>query len=299
MNGQRVLILGGAGALGHVLLDCIHQRGVHDVRATVRTPDGPARLLPPALRDRIVTGVDADRIETVAGALKSFRPAVVVNCIGLIKQRPSAADPVAAISLNALFPHRLARLCGEAGARLLHISTDCVFDGARGSYSEDDAPDATDLYGRTKALGEVGDGDCLTLRTSFIGHELSAGYSLVEWFLSQPGPVRGFTRALYSGFPSVELARIIDEHVIPRPRLRGIYHLSSQAISKYELLRLVAGQYAKLIDIEPDEALSVDRSLDSSRFRKETGYEPPSWPAMIGRMHAHFESASYYRHRSI
>jgi dTDP-4-dehydrorhamnose reductase len=283
--------------LGHVLFDRLHEGGVHEVWATVRTADGVRPPLP--LREWLVPGVQADRLETLAAAVERLRPDVVVNCIGLIKQRPAAEDPVAAIGLNALFPHQVARMCGAAGARLVHISTDCVFDGTKGKYTEADIPNALDIYGRTKTLGEVTAGDAVTLRTSFIGHELREQYGLVEWLLSQAGPVKGFRGAVYSGFPSVELARIVEEHVIPRPDLRGVYHVSSSPISKYELLRLVAEQYGRRMAIEPDDSFRVDRSLDSSRFRGQTGYEPPAWPEMVRRMHAHFRSASVYRERRV
>ena len=296
---MRVLVLGATGMLGHVLLERLHQGGRHDVRATARAEDGLDRLLPRALREQVVPGVDAERIQTVAAVLESFRPDVVVNCIGLVKQRPSAADPVAAISLNALFPHQLARLCAAVGGRLVHVSTDCVFDGAAGKYTENDIPDAVDLYGRTKVLGELAAADGITLRTSFIGHELRDRYGLVEWFLSQPGPVRGFTGAIFSGFPSVELARIIDEHVLARIDMRGVYHVSSSPVSKCDLLRLIAGQYGHGIEIVPDDGCRIDRTLDSSRFREATGYEPPALAELIGLMHAHFESSPCYRERGL
>jgi dTDP-4-dehydrorhamnose reductase len=212
------------------------------------------------------------------------RPAVVINCIGLVKQLSQADDPLEALPINALLPHRLARLCDVAEARLVHISTDCVFSGKRGQYQESDLPDAGDLYGRSKLLGEV-DSPHLTLRTSIIGHELNSAHGLVDWFLSQQTSVKGFTRAVFSGLPTVELARVVRDHVLTNPELQGLYHVSSAPIAKHDLLHLVARTYDKQIGIEPDDRLVIDRSLDSTRFRERTGYEPPSWQQLVERMH--------------
>ena len=212
-------------------------------------------------------------------------PDVVVNCIGLVKQLAQAEDPLVAIPINALLPHRLARLCDLAGARLIHLSTDCVFDGSRSMYAESDCSDAKDLYGRSKYLGEVNYGNAVTLRTSIIGHELSSAHGLVNWFLSQQGEVKGYTRAIFSGLPTVELARVLRDFVITKSELRGMYHVSAEPISKFELLGLVAQTYGKTIEITPDASVAIDRSLDSSRFRGVTGYAPPSWLNLVRDMH--------------
>jgi dTDP-4-dehydrorhamnose reductase len=283
--------------LGHVLFSLLSGRPEFAVFATVRGTKDLGRWFPPDLQGRIRGGVDAERFDTVSRVLDEIRPDVVVNCIGIIKQLPLAKDPVVSITVNALFPHRLARACAEAGARLIHVGTDCVFSGKKGNYRESDRPDATDLYGRTKLLGEVDSPHCVTLRTSLVGHELSARHGLIEWFLEQEGTVRGFARAVFSGFPTVELAGIVAERVIPNEELTGLYHVSSEPVSKYELLRLVREQYGKKIRIERDEEFACDRSLDSSRFRKATGYQPPPWPAMVSRMHADFLRSPMYKSR--
>ena len=177
-------------------------------------------------------------------------------------------------------------ICRSAGARMIHISTDCVFDGKKGNYTENDSSTADDLYGRSKFLGEVAyPPHCLTLRTSIIGHELKGKLGLVEWFLAQEGKVRGFTHAIYSGFPTIEFARIITDYILPRPELTGVYHVSSDPVSKYDLLNLVAKKYGKKIEIEPYDDFRQDRSLDSSLFRRLTGYMPPSWPELVDQMH--------------
>jgi dTDP-4-dehydrorhamnose reductase len=201
--------------------------------------------------------------------------------IGLVKQLTEADDPLAAIPINSLLPHRLVRLCRTAGARLIHVSTDCVFSGSKGMYHEGDVADANDLYGRSKFLGEVDDPRAVTLRTSIVGPELNTAHGLVSWFLSQKGRVKGFTRAVFSGLPTVELARVMRDFIIPRPDLHGVYHVSAEPINKYELLSLIASVYGSSVDIVPDGELVIDRSLDSTRFRKVTGYYPPPWSELV------------------
>ena len=233
---------------------------------------------------RVLTGFDLVNEDDLTILFERTRPEVVIHCAGLVKQVHESNDPLRAIPVNALLPHRLARLCGIAGARLIHMSTDCVFSGKTGGYAEGDEPDALDLYGRSKLLGEVAGPHAVTLRTSIIGHELEGSRSLVNWFLAQTGDVRGFTRAIFSGLPTVELARVIQAHVIPDPALQGLYHVSADPISKHDLLSLVARTYGKEVRIIPDDTLVIDRSLDSSRFRKATGYVPAAWPELVRRM---------------
>lgn len=284
MENERVLILGATGMLGHTLFRHLGNRRDLDVAATARDKEVISRWLAPDRLEQVYGNVDADNFDSITRVLDEVKPTVVINCIGIIKRLPIAKDPVVSISINALFPHRLATACKDAGARLIHISTDCVFRGDKGNYTEEDPSDADDLYGRTKFLGEVEYPHCVTLRTSIIGHELKGGYGLIDWFLAQEGRIRGFTRAIYTGFPTVEVANIITRYVIPNKGLSGLYQVSSAPISKYDLLRLVADRYGKRIEIEAYDGFRCDRSLDSTRFRKATGYVPPSWPEMIEDM---------------
>jgi dTDP-4-dehydrorhamnose reductase len=282
----RVLILGATGMLGNAMLRVFANSPGFTASGSARSAAG-VRLLPEAVRGTVHTGVDVENPDALASLLGRVRPQVVVNCIGLVKQLAEADDPLAALPINAMLPHRLSRLCALVGARLVHISTDCVFAGTRGMYTEADAPDAQDLYGRSKLLGEVtGDAHAITLRTSIIGHELASAHGLVGWFLAQSGTVRGYARAVFSGFPTVELAHIVRDHVLPNADLHGLYQVSAAPIDKLSLLRLVAAQYGRSTVITPDERLVIDRSLDSSRFREATGYTPPAWPELVRRMHA-------------
>lgn len=281
---MKVLVLGVTGMLGNAVFRRLAERSEVSIAGTARST-AAYRYFDPALHDRIVTGVDVENFDSVVDALARTRPEVVVNAVGLIKQLQVAKDPLNALPINAILPHRLARLCAATNARLIHVSTDCVFSGERGNYVEADRPDADDLYGRSKLLGEVDYPNAVTLRTSIIGHELGdAHHALVDWFLSQSGKTRGFTRAIFSGVPTVELADVILDNVLPNPQLHGLYHVSAAPISKFDLLQLVARKYAKSIDIEADDRLVIDRSLDSTRFRQATGYEPAGWPDLIEKM---------------
>lgn len=288
MPCRKVLIIGATGMLGHTLLQRLSEREDMEVFATVRNREGLDRYFTSNLLEKIHHGVDANDLDSVLSVITDVKPDVVINCVGIIKQLPTAKDPIISITINALFPHHLALICKNAGARLIHFSTDCVFNGVKGNYTEDDPSDANDLYGRTKFLGELSFPHCVTLRTSIIGHELNGRLGLIDWFLSQEGKMRGFTQAIYTGFPTVEMARIIAEYVIPNENLSGLYQVSSSPISKYELLRLVADQYNKRIEIEPYAEFSCDRSLDSRRFCAETGYRPPSWQELVTLMHDDF-----------
>lgn len=279
----KVLVLGASGMLGNAVLRLFAQSSGYEVLASARST-GALRLLPAELSDRVICGVDMENMDTLSSLFSKARPDVVINCIGLVKQLADADDPLAAIPINALLPHRLARLCNMVGARLVHMSTDCIFSGAKGMYTEADISDAKDLYGRSKYLGEVDYPHAITLRTSIIGHELKGGHSLVGWFLAQQSSVKGFRRAIFSGLPTVELARVIRDHVIPHPELHGVYHVSADPINKFDLLTLISNIYGKKIEIARDDNCIIDRSLDSTRFRDATGYQPQSWPELVHRM---------------
>ncbi|MCD4751706.1 MAG: SDR family oxidoreductase [Anaerolineaceae bacterium] len=280
---MKILILGGSGMLGHRLW--IQLQKDHDVRVTVRGTGNNIPEVSEFPQNRTRTDVDARNFEQISRALASIQPELVINCIGMIKQHGHIAkDPLISITLNALLPHRLSLLCKVANIRLVHISTDCVFSGKTGNYIETDFADADDIYGRTKYLGEVEYDHCVTLRTSIIGREIKNGLGLVEWFLAQKDAINGFTNAIFSGLTTDELARVINEYVIPNPNLSGKYHVSTQPISKFNLLELINKKFNKNLIITPYDDFVIDRSLNSARFRHETGYNPPSWEAMIQEM---------------
>ncbi len=277
---MRILVLGASGMLGNAMVRMLSEKTDWQVHGTVRT-ESSKRFFQETIAKNLIAGVDVEQQDSLTQAFIFTRPDAVINCIGLVKQLAEADDPLAAIPINALLPHRLARLCDVAHARLVHMSTDCVFSGAKGMYTEADMPDAQDLYGRSKYLGEVDYPHAITLRTSIIGHELSGAHSLLGWFLAQQGTVKGFRRAIFSGLPTVEIARIIRDHVIPCPDLHGLYHVAAEPINKFDLLTLVAKAYGKTIEITPDDNLVIDRSLNSARFREATGFNPPPWAQLV------------------
>jgi dTDP-4-dehydrorhamnose reductase len=279
---MKILILGGDGMLGHRLLQ--HFRPSAEVRVTLRQDASAYSAYGLFDSSNAYYGIDARAPGRIEEVIEAFEPGVVVNAVGIVKQRDTAKESIPSIEVNALLPHRLALMCSAASARLMHISTDCVFSGSRGNYREDDFADAADLYGRTKFLGEVHEPHCLTLRTSIIGPEISRKASLVEWFLAQRSTVRGFTKAIFSGLTTAELSRVIERMVVHHPDASGLYHVSSEPINKYDLLVAIREALGLDIEIVPDASFEIDRSLDSTRFRSEFNYAPPSWAEMIDEL---------------
>lgn len=286
---MRIAILGATGMLGNAMFRILHRAPGHTTYAVGRSAS-MRNHFPGVTEDRFVSGIDVENQDALLDMFQRIQPEVVINCVGLVKQLDTANDPLQALPINALLPHRLARLCAIAGARVIQISTDCVFSGSRGSYRETDTADATDLYGRSKLMGELHAPHAITLRTSIIGHELGGHRSLIGWFLAQQGSVKGYSRAIFSGLPTVELARLIRDEVLPRPSLQGLYHVAADPIDKLSLLRLVAQTYGKEIDIIPDDSLQIDRSLNADRFRAATGYVAAPWPTLVEHMYS-FQSS--------
>ena len=276
---MRVLVLGATGMLGHRVVQRLSRDA--EVWAPVRSTP-PTALTAVIESARLLQGVIAESPDSVVGALRLARPDAVINCIGIVKQHPAAKEPLPSILVNSLFPHRLATLCRLVGARLVHLSTDCVFSGRRGGYREDDEPDPDDLYGRTKLLGEVTGAGCLTLRTSMIGWQLSGSTGLLEWLAERrDGSVDGYRNAFFSGLTTAALSDVIADVVHRQPRLEGLYHISTAPISKHDLLERVAHALDWSTTVVPKDEPVIDRSLDSKAFQKETAWSPPSWDDMI------------------
>lgn len=283
MKPKRILIFGGTGMLGHKLVQQLGGR--FEVYATVRGGREKVAQFGIFDADRLIADVEASDPQSIERAIEDIKPDVVINAIGIIKQLPSSHDVIQTLTTNSILPHRLADYGSKHGFRLICVSTDCVFSGKTGNYREVDVSDALDLYGKSKNLGEVTDGNCLTIRSSIIGRELGTAHSLVDWFLSnRGGRVNGFANAIYSGFPTIVFADIISDLITQFPDLRGLYHVSSDPINKFDLLNLINRHYDAGIEIEKDENFAIDRSLDSSKFRNETGFSPLNWDEMVRRM---------------
>lgn len=266
--------------LGHELWRQLNPS--HDVWVTLRKPFSHYAATGLFNAARTLSGIDVTSDISLQTAFRTARPQAVINCVGIIKQLEEAKNPLLSLSINSLLPHRLSQLCEIAGARLVHISTDCVFSGRKGDYKENDISDAEDLYGRTKFLGEVHEAHCITVRTSIIGRELETRNGLIDWFLSQRGKtIRGYRRAIYSGFTTIEMARVIERILMNHPGLSGLWHVTSNPISKYDLLRIAQRAFEWAGEIQPDDSFVCDRSMNSLRFRDSTGYQPPSWEEML------------------
>ncbi len=277
---MRILILGGDGMLGHQLLQELDSQ--HDVRVTLRRALACYEGFGLFNAGNNYAETDARNIDRLIDIIADFHPGAIINGIGIVKQRGEAREYIPSLEINALFPHKLAAVCNAAGARLIHISTDCVFSGRKGAYTEADLADAEDLYGRTKFLGELHDAHCVTLRTSIIGLELSRKTGLVEWFLAQKGSIKGYRRAIYTGFTTVEMARVIERVLLEHKELHGVWHVASVPINKYNLLSLLSDKLKRAdIEIDPDDNFVCNRSLDGTRFTQATGYAAPSWDAML------------------
>lgn len=279
----RVLILGTSGMLGHTLFRDFSVREDFVTVGCVRTQAAKNLLLAQA-KGVVAVCPDLAREENLSRLIQSRSPNVIINCAGLVKQRAEANVHLLAIDANSRLPHVLASLAAAAKARLIHLSTDCVFSGSKGDYSEQDVPDPTDFYGWTKLVGEVDYAPAVTIRTSMIGPELASARGLLEWFLNQSGPVKGYVNAIFSGLTTIELSRVIREHIIPAPELCGVYNVASAPISKWELLQIVAQEYGREIEIVPDENVRINRSLNGDKFRLLTGYIAPDWRVMVRQM---------------
>ncbi len=281
---MKILIFGATGMLGHKLIQVLSRE--HTVTGTVRRDAAILADHPVFSKMDIVGNIRADNLTTVHVAIDKINPDVIINCIGIVKQIPAAQDPLQSIAINALFPHQLAQICRQKNIRLIHMSTDCVFSGRKGYYSEEDPPDAEDLYGKTKYLGEVNYPGCLTIRTSIIGRELDTSHGLIEWFMKEEGKtISGYKNAVFSGLTTLAMSQIIDQIITRYPSLSGVYQVASEPIGKYDLLNLVKKTYDMTISIDPDETVVNDRSLNPGKFKKETNIKIPSWEYMIEQMH--------------
>jgi dTDP-4-dehydrorhamnose reductase len=284
---KKVLVLGAGGMLGHKLCQCLEG---HEIIGTVRKDADFYRRFPEVFDNvKLIGNLDALDFHRLDKTIQEVRPDFIVNCIGIVKQLGAAKDAYLSVAINSYLPHRLARFSEQIGARLILMSTDCVFDGTRGAYCESSFSDARDLYGKSKFLGETTpeESSAVTLRTSFIGRELTnPTHGLVEWFLSHKGKtVKGFAKAIYSGFTTIEMARIIAMIIEGHTDLCGVYHLASEPIDKYNLLCMIKDVFGLDTNIEKDEDFVCKRDLLMERFSEVTGYVAPSWETMIRQMY--------------
>ena len=283
MSGpRRILVVGASGMLGHEAIRVLAPD--FEVWGACRNPEELPDLGVPA--ERMLGWLDATDANSAYELVERVRPDAVLNAVGIVKQRSDAKAAIPSIAVNSLWPHVLADACERAGARMVHVSTDCVFSGSRGMYREDDVPDAFDLYGRSKLLGEVIDREnTVTLRTSIIGWQLGEPTGLVGWFAAHRGePLKGYTRAVFSGLTTQALTEVVRDVVMPDESLSGLWHVSVEPIDKYTLLTMLAEKLGWEVEITPVDDPVIDRSLDSSRFRERTGWAPPGWDELLAEL---------------
>lgn len=295
---KKIIVLGSSGMLGHKVFEILSNCEDFDVYGTVTSKNSFGECLPIKFESKIIENIYADKIDTVENLIKLNRPDVVINCIGIIKQNKESKDCINSITINALFPHLVSGLCEKYGARFITIATDCVFDGQKGNYNDNDLPTCHDIYGMTKFLGEVSNSkNTLTLRTSIIGHELKSNISLLDWFLCQDISVKGYKKAIFSGFTTLEFAKLLIDKIIPNENLCGMYQISTEPISKYDLLNIVADIYKKRIIINSEESVKINRSLNSDILGKLINYQPKKWEYLVIDMYNDFLKSEFYKNK--
>ncbi len=286
---MRILILGASGMLGHTLYENFVNNSSFDVYGSLRNE----KLLPlfnQKLKQNLISNIDASNFEELIKLIDKLKPEVIINCIGVIKQKSAKNSLIQMNLINKELPKFLGNLSKTKKFRLIHISTDCVFSGESGNYSEDNIADAIDNYGKSKLAGEIINlENVLTLRTSIVGHELNSCYSLIDWFLSQRNTVEGYTNAIFSGLTTIKFYEILFKYVIKNPDIYGLYHVGGFTIDKYSLLSIVSKIYKKSIKIIPSDKIKIDRSLNSTMFMKKTGYEKETWRKMIKNLYSYYQ----------
>lgn len=288
----RLLILGSTGLLGSSILKYFSTKSNYVCFGSIRKNSDKKKLK--YIHNVKLYKIDFNKNKEIRKTFNLIKPNLIINCIGVVKQVLNENINSEIIRVNSFLPHYLSELAKESNKiRFIHFSTDCVFSGTKGNYSENDVTDAKDIYGVSKMLGEVNYPNTLTLRTSLIGHEIKTKHSLLDWFLSQKKSIKGFKKAIFSGLTAPEIARVLDSYIIPKRKIKGIYHLSGNAISKYDLLHIIKKIYKKKIKITPDTKTKIDRSLNSNLFQKATGYKPPTWGKLIQEMY------KFYKYNSL
>lgn len=267
--------------LGHMIVRILSAQ--HDVYGTssARNDDAPSfsKVLP---KENWVDQLDVANWLAVEAIISKIQPDVIINCIGVVKQKLNSRNISDAIYLNSLIPHKLAQFCESAAIRFIHISTDCVFEGTPGIKLLSDTPNATDVYGTTKRLGEVNSDKALTLRTGFVGRQLSGSEGLFEWVRAQKGKkITGFRNAIYSGLTTMALARVIQQVIEFNELLSGLYQVASEPISKFDLITHLNVLWDLGLTVTPDTTFVCDRSLDGSCFSDVTNITIPSWEEML------------------
>jgi len=271
---KRILVLGGAGMLGHIVLEKLYGKDIFEVFDITRKKENRLNNFE----------CDVTNFNSLFKIIKDINPDCIINCIGVLI-KGSIQDPSNAILINALLPHKLAQFSKAIDAKFIHISTDCVFDGSKGSYIETDNKTAQDTYGLSKSLGEINDDKNLTLRTSIIGPELkNNGEGLFSWFIKQKGEVNGFTESIWGGVTTFVLAEAIINSI--KENHTGLIHVTNgQPISKFDLLSLIKEKFElNNIQLKKIPGKNSDKSLNTNY----NYFNVPSYEQMIIDMHKYY-----------
>ena len=278
---MKILVFGATGMIGHKMFQLLTMNNL-EASGTVR--HAPANYLSVSFfaNQRIIPSIDVTKLASVQSLLNSRNPDIIINCVGITLRKPEIKDEELCVKVNAEFPHFLKKYVEVNKKYLIHFSTDCVFSGKADSYTEDSKPDATDVYGRTKALGEVSGDHALTLRGSQLGSEVFGKSELLEWAIAQSGQsIKGYDQAIYSGVTTNGVADLVAD-LIQRPkRLTGLYQVASQPISKYDLLCKVNQIFKLRMKIEPDSSYKNRKVLSAAKIASEIGYRCASWDQML------------------
>jgi len=282
---MRIYILGVSGLLGSELFLRFNNNKLYNVRGSCRSLAGKNYIFFEKYLDKIDDNLDANNIKNIKKNIIKFNPDVVINCVGFVKQKiKKKFRPDEIFYINSFFPKKIYSITKSLNKRLVHFSTDCVFDGKRGNYSEQDKPSAKDIYGLSKCRGELKGKKVITIRTSVIGHEVSSKNGLLEWFLNQKKSCLGFANCYFSGLTSYEIYNFISRYLL-KSEISGLIHLSSSPISKFKLLKIISSVYKKKILIKKDLKLKINRVLNSNLIKKKLLYKAPSWTRMIKEMY--------------
>jgi len=284
---MKVLVLGATGMLGFALHRMLADDGWH-VTGAVRSAHSPKSNWCGGLN--YLTQVDAEDIYSVIDAIERTQSTLVINAIG-VKTVRDDEKLKRMLMINSSFPRRLAFVTERLGVRLIHFSSDGVFNGTHAPYTENDIPNADDIYGISKYLGEPDGNHILTIRTSLLGRSLTGTGSLIDWMLSQSGKVKGYRCAVFSGLPVNEIGIVLTKYILPKlESVRGLFHLSSMPINKADLLKLVSAAWDLYdVNIEQDDSVVINRSLDSERLMNLIGYNPPLWPQLVTSMREFYD----------
>ena len=278
---MRVLILGVSGMIGHKLL--LELTNYFETFGVLHRTKDHYGNLPLFSKKNIFENVDVIEFDILKNLVLAINPDVILNGVGITKRKKEINNPIDVIKINSLFPHILTDWAKTNNKRVIHFSTDCVFDGKTGNYNENSLTTAEDVYGRTKALGEVISKHSLTIRSSFIGQELFGKTELLEWFLGQNGKqITGYTNTYYSGVSTIFMSRVVKSIISDFTNLSGLYNLAPETpISKYELLCIARDAYNLKVDIVPEKKHVHRPTLNGARLRKAMNLKVPSWNIMM------------------